>query len=330
MAIIANQMYNLRDYAAQFGASGQELAIAEVLSQTNDIINDMLVCEGNSDAGHEFAVRTGIPKGAFRRAYQGLKPEKGTTQTVLARCGTLGAYSVIDKMMAEKGGNVEAVRGGQSKAVIAGMSDTMADAIIYGGKDELDKFPGLASHYDDLSSKVMSSKNIVNAGSTKAKNNSSIYLVVWDTDKVFSFFPKGSKAGISRTDHGLINHHDADGNEYPAYKEYFEWKLGIAVQDYRFAGRVCNIDTTDLANVDIAGLMQDLEEKIQSVNIGRPVFYMNRTLRSALRKQLGKKANVLYAPDSPTAKPVLKLDEIPVHICDCIKDTESKVVAKEA
>ena len=330
MAIIANKTYNLRDYAAQFGANGSELAIAEVLSQTNDIVNDMVMCEGNSDMGHEFAVRTGIPRGAFRRAYQGLPPEKATSKIVLARAGTLGAYSVIDKLIAEKGGNLDAVRSGQSKAIIAGMSNTMADAMIYGGKDELDKFPGLAAHYDDLSKKVDSSRNIVNAGSTKENKNSSIYLIVWDTDKVFSFCPKGSKAGISRVDHGLVNHIDADGKEYPAYKEYFEWKLGIAVQDWRFAGRVCNIDTTDLANVDIAGLMQDLEEKIQAVNVGRPVFYMNRTLRSALRRQLGNKANVQYSPDSPTAKPVMKLDEIPVHICDCIKDTEAKVVAKGA
>ena len=327
MAIKAEQMYNLRDYAAQFGSNGTELAVAEVLSQTNDIIADMLVCEGNSDAGHEFAIRTGIPKGAFRRAYKGLEPEKATSQVVLARFGTLGAYSVIDKMMAEKGGNLDAVRSGQSKAIIAGMSDTMADAIIYGGKDELDKFPGLASHYDDLSNNSLSKRNIVNAGSTKTNKNSSIYLVVWDTDKVFSFFPKGSKAGISRVDHGLVNHRDADGKEFPAYKEYFEWKLGIAVQDWRYAGRVCNIDTTNLANVDIVGLMQDLEDKVQSLHVGRPVFYMNRNVRSALRKQLGNKANVYYSSDKPTAGQVFDLDGIPVHLCDVIKDTEAKVEA---
>lgn len=330
MAIIAEKMYNLRDFAAQFDSSGRELAIAEVLSQTNDIIDDMAICEGSSDAGHEFAVRTGIPKGAFRRAYQGLPPEKATSKVVLARAGTLGAYSVIDKLIAEKGGQVDAVRSGQSKAIIAGMSNTMAEAIIYGGKDDLNKFPGLASHYDDLSAKVPSSRNIVSAGSTKTNKNSSIYLVVWDTDKVFSFFPKGSKAGISRVDHGLVNHIDIDGNEFPAYKEYFEWKLGIAVQDWRYAGRICNIDTSDLANVDIVGLMQDLEEKIQAVNVGQPVFYMNRTLRAALRKQLGNKANVHYSSDKPTAKQVLNLDEIPVHICDAITNIEGKVVAKEA
>lgn len=327
MAVIADKMYNLRDYAAQFGANGQELAIAEVLSQTNDIIADMPLVEGNSDAGHEFSVRTGIPKGTFRRAYKGIPPEKATSQVVLARFGTLSAYSVIDKLTAEKGGHVDAVRSGQSRAILSGMSNTMADAIIYGGEDELDKFPGLEAHYGSLSAKVPSSRNIVNAGGNSAAKNSSIYLVVWDTDKVFSFFPKGAKAGLERKDFGLVNHTDAEGEEYPAYKEYFEWKLGIAVQDWRYAGRICNINTADLANVDLVGLMQDLEEKIQATNVGHPVWYMNRTVRSALRKQLGNKANVQYTPDTPNAKPILRFSESPVHLCDAIKDTEAKLGA---
>ena len=41
MAIIADKFYNLADYAKQFDPSGQELAIAEVLTQTNEIIADM-------------------------------------------------------------------------------------------------------------------------------------------------------------------------------------------------------------------------------------------------------------------------------------------------
>ena len=62
MAIIADKYYNLLDYAKQFDESGQELAIAEVLSKSNDIIGDAMVVESNLDSGHEYAVRTGIPR----------------------------------------------------------------------------------------------------------------------------------------------------------------------------------------------------------------------------------------------------------------------------
>ena len=327
MPIIADKNYNLRDYATQFDPAGQELAIAEVLSKTNDIIGDMVVIESNLDNGHEYAVRTGIPAGTWRRLYEGVQPEKATTKVEVARCGTLAAYSVVDKLVAERGGNLDAVRSGQSRAIVAGMSNTAASALIYGGRKELDKCVGLSEYYNSLSaSKYETARNVINAGGKTGGASTSIYCVVWDTDKVYGFFPKGSKAGIERVDHGLVNH-VANNKEFPAYKEYFEWKLGLAVQDWRYAGRVCNIDVATIDQVDIYGLMQDLEDKIQALNVGKPVFYMNRTAKSALRKQLGKKANVQYTPAQPGQMPIMSVDEIPVHLCDAILDTEALVGA---
>ena len=324
MAIISDKQYNLIDYAKQFDPSGQELAIAEVLSQSNDIISDAVVVESSLDSGHEYAVRTGIPEGTWRRAYQGIEPAKATTKVVVEGYGTLSAYSVVDKLIAEKGGNLQAVRTGQSKAIIAGMSNTMAHNIIYGNAGTTpERFTGLAARYSALSG-AESSNNVINAGGSTNGQNSSIYLVVWDTDKVFTFFPKGSKAGIQRVDHGLVNHVDASGNEYPAYKEYFEWKLGLAVQDWRFAGRICNIDVTSVPSTLIDD-MCELEEKIQSLQLGKPVWYMNRTVKAALRKLASSKQNVQYTPDQITSRPIMTFNEIPVHVCDAIADTENVV-----
>ena len=324
MAIIADKYFSLLDYAKQFDESGQELAIAEVLSKSNPIIGDAIVIESNLDSGHEYAVRTGIPEGTWRRAYQGIEPAKATTKVVVEGYGTLSAYSVVDKLIAEKGGNLQAVRTGQSKAIIAGMSNTMAHNMIYGNAGETpERFTGLAARYSALSG-AESAKNVISAGGSTDGQNSSIYLVVWDTDKVFTFFPKGSKAGIQRVDHGLVNHVDANNNEYPAYKEYFEWKLGLAVQDWRYAGRICNIDVTNVPST-LIDKMCELEEKIQSLQLGKPVWYMNRTVKAALRKLASSKQNVQYTPDQITSRPMMTFNEIPVHVCDAIADTENVV-----
>lgn len=328
MAIIADKFYNLADYAKQFDPSGQELAIAEVLTQTNEIIADMPFTESNLEEGHSFAVRTGIPVGAWRRAYEGLPPEKGTTKVEVARPGTLGAFSVVEKIVAEKGGHVDNVRSGQAKAIFAGMSNTAATALIYGGVSQMERCVGLASYYYTLSAKkAQTARNVIDAGGKTDGKNTSIFLTVWDIDKIYGFFPKGSKAGIQRTDYGLTTAVDDNGKEYPAYKEYFEWKLGLALQDWRYAGRVANIDVDKLNETDLLGLMQDLEERIQSLTLGKPVWYMNRTVKAALRKQLGKKANVFYTPDQPSAKSIMFVDEVPVHVCDAIEDTENTVGA---
>ena len=324
MAIIADKHYNLVDYAKQFDPSGQELAIAEVLSQSNDIIGDAVVAESSLDSGHEYAVRTGIPEGTWRRAYQGIEPAKATTKVVVESYGTLSAYSVVDKLVAEKGDHVDAVRTGQSRAIISGMSSSMASNLIYGNSGATpERFTGLAARYNSLSG-AESSRNVVDAGGSTNGQNSSIYLVVWDTDKVFTFFPKGSKAGIQRVDYGLVNHVDANGNEYPAYKEYFEWKLGLAVQDWRYAGRICNIDVTNVPS-NLIDKMCDLEEKIQSLSLGKPVWYMNRTVKAALRKLTTNRSNIQYTPDQITSRPLMTFNEIPVHICDAIRDDENVV-----
>lgn len=317
--------HNLIDWAKGLCLSSKDVSIAYMLTEYNAIIGDAIVQESSLDSGHEYAVRTGIPESTWRRVYKGIEPAKATTKVVVESYGALSAYSVVDKLVAEKGGQVEAVRTGQARAIIAGMSNTMASNLIYGNVGtNPERFTGLAARYCELSG-AESSRNVISAGGQTDGQNSSIYLVVWDTDKVFTFFPKGSKAGIQHVDYGLVKHIDADGNEFPAYKEYFEWKLGLAVQDWRFAGRICNIDTYNIPS-DLIDKMCELEERIQSLSVGKPVWYMNRTIKAALRKLINGCSNVQYVPDRITARPLMTFNEIPVHICDSIREDENVVL----
>ena len=52
---------------------------------------------------------------------------------------------------------------------------------------------------------------------------------------------------------------------------------------------------------------------------------MNRTVKAALRKLPSNKQNVQYTPDQITSRPLMTFNEIPVHICDAIEDTEDVV-----
>ena len=325
MAIIADKNLTLLDRAKFFGENGEALAIAEVLTQTNEILQDMPVVESNMDSGHLYAARTGIPEGTWRRAYEGVAQDKSTVKQVTESYGTLAIYSVVDKLIAEKGGKLEDVRFGQAKGILQGLSNQMAEGLFYGnvGKNP-ERFTGFFSRYNTLStSEAESAKYVISAGGSS--NLSSIALIVWDSDKNYGFYPKGTKAGIERQDKGLeINYTDALGKKYPAYIDYFEWKLGLAVQDYRYAGRICNIDTTNITSA-LLDKMMDLEERIEALNVGKPVWYMNRTVKAEVRKLLSKKNNVFYTPAQPNARPVMMFDEIPVHVCDAIKNNEDKV-----
>lgn len=326
MAIIADKYYNLKDHAAQFGENGLEAGVAEVLTQTNEIIDDALMLESNLDSGHLYNVRTGIPEGTWRRLYQGVEPVKATTKTVTEGYGELAAFSLVDKSLAEMGGmaNVQKVRTAQSKGILQGLSDQMAYNLIYGNNGVTpERFTGFAARYNTLNKKVESSKNVIDAKGSEDGNLSSIFLVVWGQDKVFTFFPKGSKAGIERVDYGLSIGEDGEHKEYPAYKEFYMWKMGLAVPDWRYAGRIVNVPENPTK--DLLDNMMDLEERIQSLTSGKPVWYMNKRTKGALRRLLNEKANVNYSSDKPTARPTLMFDEIPVHVCEAISNTEGLI-----
>ena len=51
----------------------------------------------------------------------------------------------------------------------------------------------------------------------------------------------------------------------------------------------------------------------------------NCTVKAALRKLASSKQNVQYTPDQITSRPMMTFNEIPVHVCDAIADTENVV-----
>jgi hypothetical protein len=62
------------------------------------------------------------------------------------------------------------------------------------------------------------------------------------------------------------------------------------------------------------------------VNLGRPVIYCNKTVRTWLRIMMNEKSNVHLSLDEVAGKKVLSFDGIPVKRCDKILNTESRIV----
>ena len=71
--------------------------------------------------------------------------------------------------------------------------------------------------------------------------------------------------------------------------------------------------------------MIEASERLPDENLGRPVFYMNRALRTRLRQARLNKSNVQLTYDTVEGKKVAKFDEIPVKRCDAIVLTEAQV-----
>jgi len=65
MATIGAVALTYSDWAKRLDDGYRVAMIIELLSQTNEILDDMLVMEGNLPTGHKTTVRTGLPQATW-------------------------------------------------------------------------------------------------------------------------------------------------------------------------------------------------------------------------------------------------------------------------
>lgn len=334
MAVLSTGQLTLADWAKRLDPDGNVPAVAELLSQTNDILEDAVFIEGNLPTGHRVVLRTGLPAIYYRMLNQGVPTSKATTAQVDEQIGMLEARSHIDTKLATLNGNSAQFRLSEDSAFIEAMNQAQATAMFYGNPaSDPRQYLGLATRYGTISG-AGNATNIIDAGGVST-NNTSIYLVVWGENTVFNIFPKGSKAGLAHKDLGEESVADANGNFYQALRSLYQWDNGLVVKDWRYVVRICNINSANLvaesSAADLIKLMSRALDRIPSLSMGRAAFYMNRTVYSMLRIQaLNKSASALAIREAMTqfGTPQQQADffGVPLRKCDQLLNTEARVV----
>lgn len=315
------------DVAKRMTGDGNLDKIVEMMNQTNEILTDMTMLEGNLPTGNVSTVRTGLPKVAWRVFNDGVEPSKSATAQATDTCGMLEAYAVVDRELAKIANNAKEFRLQEDRAFLEAMNQEMASTLFYGSKAMPEKFVGLTPRYSDKTAK--SGENIIDAGGTGA-SLTSIWLVVWSPNTVHGIYPKGSKAGFEMEDDGVVDVTTTEGKKYKAYQTHYQWKNGLTVRDWRYVVRIANIDVTKLkkdasAGADLIDLMIDAEEKVPNLGMGRPVWYMNKTVRGFLRKQLNEGHKYQTAAGEEPGKITVDFNGTPVRRTDALIIGEQQV-----
>jgi hypothetical protein len=290
MATLSNNSLTLADWAKRVDPDGRVPVVAELLSQSNEILEDCVFKEGNLPTGERVVIRTGLPTVYWRALNQGIPSSKSTTAQVDEACGILEARSEVDKDLAMLNGNTAQFRLSEDTAFLEAMNQTQATTLFYGNPGvDPKQFLGLAARYSD--STAANGQNILKAGGS-GSDNTSIYLVVWGDNTVYCPFPKGSKAGLIHEDLGEQTVYNSDGTRMQALATRYQWKNGLVVKDWRYVVRIANIDVSDLiaqtgtqastAATAIIKLMARALYRIPNMAMGRAAFYMNRTVHSGL------------------------------------------------
>lgn len=336
MAALSASFPTLLDLATRQEPDGKIAMIAEILSQQNEILQDMVWVEGNLQTGHKTTVRTGLPTPTWRKLYGGVQPTKSTTAQITDNCGMLEAYAEVDKALADLNGNTAEFRLSEDMAHIEGMNQEMASTLFYGNEGtEPEAFTGLSPRYNSLSAE--NAENIVVGGSSDT-DNACIWLVVWGPNTIHGIVPKGSIAGLQSEDKGQVTIEAAPdaGGRYEAYRTHYRWDCGVTVRDWRYAVRIPNIDKSLLSvtwtagafssGADLSDLMFQAMTKIPNLAFGRPAFYMSRDTLSFLRRQISAKTQgSTLTSENVGGIWTEKFMDIPLRRCDALASDEALV-----
>ena len=338
MATLSTNNLTLADWAKRTDPEGRVPVVAELLSQTNEVLEDCVFKEGNLPTGDRVVIRTGLPSVYWRALNQGIPSSKSTTAQVDEACGILEARSEVDKDLAMLNGNTAQFRLSEDVAFLEAMNQTQATTLFYGNPaTDPKQFLGLATRYS--SSTAGNGQNVLKAGGSSS-DNTSIYLVVWGDNTVYCPFPKGSAAGLMHEDLGEQTVYNSDGTRLQAYATRYQWKNGLVVKDWRYVVRICNIDVSDLMTQSgtqeagdataIIKLMSRALYRIPNMAMGRAAFYMNRTVHSGLAiAALDKSQYVLKVNEGlsqfGTPYSWLTFQGVPLRKVDAILNTESLV-----
>lgn len=272
-------------------------SIAELLEQENPFLQDVPWVEGNLPTGHRIASRTAMPVPTWRRINQGLDPTKSDTTQFDETTGMLEAYSKVDVDAAKLGGNPAAFRATEDSAFVEAFSQSVATAIFYeSAVTNPERIHGLSARYPATTG-YTSSSYVLKPGTNAGVNAQSIWLITWKPGRVYGIYPRGSTGGLAHEDMGIQLVNDVNGRQFRAYTSHFQWKFGLAVEDYRYALRLQwdPDDTTNFAD-SAKGMYMALAQMTGSIYKMEDStrIYMSRASMRKLNAQLmSNEANML-------------------------------------
>lgn len=329
MATLGANNLTIADAVRRMTPDGEMAPIGEILNQRNGIIADIPWIEGDEVGGHMVTQRTSLPSISTVVPGNGVQSSASSTDQFLEAPEILGGFSVLDQYVANYGGNAAGKRASEDVAFVEKFDQTVADRWIYGnGTTTVGQMDGLATRYGAIAGSA-NFNNIIDCGGTGSVNMS-MWLMGFGPKTLYGWYPKGTPAGLYRKDWGPQVRTNSDGTEQVVYRTEYSWAIGMALEDWRFVTRMCNIDESLL----ILGTGADLFSKaiqaihaIFDINMCRPGFYINRTTRAMLdiqaRNDVMAGGQLKY--EMVDGKRIEFIQNIPVNLLDRLTQTESRV-----
>lgn len=303
--------YTLAEYAGLAGLKGVELDVVHTIVNSMPIFDSAPLIKCNSGTMHKTQVITSYPKGQTRGYNMGVKREKAASKYVQDTTCMTETFNEIDRRMVQLNGNSAKWRQNQDAAFVRGLARDAAERIFNASlKRDPFEYDGLGVRYGKIGDCV------IDAGGT-GNNLTDIWLVNWDKSAVHLIYPEGGFAGLSTEFEPNVDAIDKNGNVYKADRTWYRWDQGLSVPDPMQVIRIANVDIDKAlegaSGVNLVRLLTMAVERIPEEVFAGCAFYMNRSLRAALRLQIQERANVQFTFENYAGKQVPSFDGIKIH-----------------
>ncbi len=336
---------SLLTVARQSGRDGQIQRVAEVLNETNNVIEDAIVQKSTDMTSHQVTRRSRLPAISWVKVGNGWNATVGLTNQAVETIGRMKARFLAPQGVMEIQPNPDKYRANQERAYIEAMGQELSNTLFGNFSSGSlspttappEEFAGFQYRLASLSTDP--TKYVLNNGNTTGNDNTSIWFVQWAMDKVYLITPRNMDGtGLKKEDKGLqfvsgdnaVASTTAGGDKAAgqnptnmlwAFITEFSWNVGLAVEDQRAVKRLANIDS-------VSGQTHTLNEnKIIQIRNNfkgndKIFMYANETIFTQLQILAKDKTNVNWTGEDPFGRPQFNFLDMPVRRCDAISNDE--------
>lgn len=294
MAVLPTSNLTLLDLAKLQDPDGNLAQVVELQTRTEEFLMDATFIQGNLDTGLRTTQRTGLPAATLRLFNEYVAPTKGTEAQVTYETTMVESWLEADAELVKQALSPEQFLASKFKANLEALGRRVADTMIYGNhRTNPRECTGFMSYYND--STAESAETLIRAGGSGSDNASIIYCG-WGDETLTGIVPKRAPTSLQVQDLGEVTMSDNNGGRQRVRQIKAMQYFGLANMDWRYSGRIANIDRSLLAAnpmtaYDLPDLMFSLLERVKDTNMVRGTFYMDKTIREALRKQLANRTS---------------------------------------
>ena len=321
--------------------------IVEMMAQENPVLQDVMWKQCNKGREDFVTIRTGMPEAVLRAYYEGFKGSKTSKKQVTNACCTVTTGIEFDWRLYEADKDKVAFLSDEQRANSSVLGDKAAGLLIYGNADQdpkgINGFFRTYSEFGEVTGANMQTDDrkasfyTFNAGTAAQLSASSgvarrsLLLVGWGARSMHGIYPENTSAGIKIE--ALTSQYvdDGDGGRLKMGLQEMNWDLGLNIRDFRFGGRVANIDVmsdpSGANTPDVTKFVRKLVTRAKANGVAQR-FYCSRLVMEFIAEQFEKKTsgNAVEYSDLEQKKDASLLG-IPVSICDCMNVDEEAVQA---